>query len=369
MNASRSKVLFLIPSLSAGGAERVFSTLLQHLDRTCFELHLGVLQASGQYMRDVPADVTIHELGVSRVRYALLRIVRLIRRLKPHTILSTLGHLNIAVIATRPLMPRGTRVLIREATLVSTLLEEVTRHPGLWHWLYRSFYKRADRVVCPSDAIMKDLAENFGVPREKLVRIYNPVDVEKVRALSVSAGNPYSGVGPHLVSAGRLSLEKGMDILIQAMPAVLDCLPEARLTIVGEGPLLTDLLEQSKRLGLTEHVHFLGFQRNPWRFMRYADVFVLPSRFEGFSNALLEALALGVRVVSSDCPGAIRELRTCDARVVLTPAGDPAALAEAIILTCKSSMRSSECQEAPSTVLSQFDLHRAVDEYSKLLPG
>jgi glycosyltransferase involved in cell wall biosynthesis len=363
----RRRVLFLIPSLRGGGAERVFSTLLRHLDRSCFELHLAVLQGQGSFSEEIPPDVVVHDLNVSRVRYALPAIVRLVWQTRPDMLLSTLGHLNLALIVAKPLMPHGTKILIRETTITATFLQEGTRHPRLWRWVYRRFYKRADKVVCLSDSMMDDLAVNFSVPREKLVRIYNPIDMERIWAMAKSGANTAHGPGPHLVNVGRLSVEKGLDVLLDAMPTILKHLPDAQLTVLGEGPLLTDLLEQAKRLGLSNRVHFLGFQKNPWSYISHSDLFILPSRFEGLPNAVLEALALGTRVVASDCPGAMRELQDHDARIILAPPGDPTALAELIISACKSPAQKFKYREPPKSILTKFDLHQIMSEYSKLL--
>src|SRR5262249_6294250 len=144
-----------------------------------------------------------------------------------------------------------------------------------------------------SDSMVDDLEMHFSVPKQKLVRIYNPVDVKRVRKVAEAGGNPYSRCGPHLVAAGRLSREKGFDLLVAAMPAIIKRIPEAQLTILGEGPLRELLAEQIHTLGLGEKVTLVGFQRNPWRYFRHADVFVLPSRYEGMPNTLLEALAVG----------------------------------------------------------------------------
>ncbi|HEY6250070.1 MAG TPA: glycosyltransferase, partial [Candidatus Angelobacter sp.] len=330
-------------------------------------IHLAVLQAAGPYMQDVPQDVAIHLLGASRVRYTPLGILRLAWKLRPHTILSTLGHLNVAVVATKPFMPRGTRVIIREATVPGSFLQQVPRHPRLWRWLFQLFYKRADRIVCLSNSTMDELVVDFRVPREKLVRIYNPIDTKKVHALAELEGNPFCGAGPHLLSVGALRPEKGIDLLIEAMPSVLQHLPGAQLTVLGEGPQLRDLTEQSDKLGLSGNVRFQGFQKNPWRYMRFADVFVLPSRFEGLPNALLEALTLGTKVVATDCPGGIREIQSHARRMTLAPLENPAALAEAIISAWKSPTTNSCSRESSPYMLSEFDLPQVMHEYSKLL--
>jgi len=275
MNQQRKRVLFLVPSMIAGGAQRVFSILLRHLDRGRFEPHLAMIQATGEYLQDVPQDVVIHDLNVSRVRYAAPAIVRVIWKVKPQVVLSTLGHVNLSLMAVKPLLPRGTRLLIREGSLASAFLSQGVKHPTVWQWFYRYLYRRADKVICISDAMVEDMAENFDLPRTKLVRIYNPVDIQWIRKLSEERSNPYSGTGPHLVTVGRLCREKGYDILLGAMPRVLETFPGARLTIVGEGELEHELKQQVERLGLNGSVCFTGFQQNPWPYVRYADLFIL----------------------------------------------------------------------------------------------
>src|SRR5437764_4618064 len=141
MTTDRKKVLFLLPSLAGGGAERVFTVLLRHLDRERFELHLGLLEAQGAYLESIPEDVILHHLRVSRVRYALPRIVSLIWRIRPQSILSTLDHLNLMLLIGKLLLPRGTKILVRESVIASVWLEKEVRYPKLWHWLYRHFYK------------------------------------------------------------------------------------------------------------------------------------------------------------------------------------------------------------------------------------
>jgi glycosyltransferase involved in cell wall biosynthesis len=359
MAGERKKVLFLLPSLTGGGAERVFTTLLRHLDRTRFEPHLALLQAQGAYMGDIPKDVPIHDLKVSRVRYALPKILRLIWKMRPQTILATMGHLNIALICAKPFFPPDTKLLVREAVIPSALFREENKNVRIWGWLYRHIYKRADKIVCLSDSMVADLVENFAIPREKLVRIYNPVDTEKVREIAEMGSNPFNGTGPHLVAAGRVCRQKGFDVLISAMPAVLRRFPDAQLFILGEGPLEVELKAQAQALEVQEKVFFLGFQVNPWLYLKHARVFVLPSRYEGLPNVLLEALALGTPVVVSDCPGGIREIRESVGNMAVVPPENPDVLAEAIIRVCGSPAPAIES-------LGRFDLQQVVSEYSNI---
>src|SRR5713101_6540189 len=151
MNAERRRVLLLVPSLIHGGAQRVISTLLRHLDRERFEVHLALLEAKGVYLADVPDDVIVHDLKVGRVRYSLPSIVKLVWKVRPRTVLSTLVYLNLALLLARPLLPRRTRVVVRESTAPAAFLSQETRHPRLWEWMIRRLYRKADKVVCLSD--------------------------------------------------------------------------------------------------------------------------------------------------------------------------------------------------------------------------
>ena len=137
-------VLFLIPTLNGGGAERVIVTLLKHLDRRRFRLTLGVVDMhQAVFGDDIPADVECINLGASRVRYALPRIVTLIRKRRPNVVFTTLGHLNLALSMVRPLLPNGVRCIARETAIISQTLQAYT-YPSVWKMLYRrlSNFKR-----------------------------------------------------------------------------------------------------------------------------------------------------------------------------------------------------------------------------------
>ncbi len=369
MKEERTRVLFLLPSLGGGGAERVMVRLLQHLDRSRFEPHLALVSAAGPYLKDVPADVPVHDLEAGRVRRAFPAIVKLCWRLRPQTIHSTLCELNMAMVLLRPFLPPGTRLLIREGISPGAESVQAKRHALIWKWLYRLLYPRADKIICVGDFVADELASSFHVSRRKLVRIYNPVDFELARKLANATGNPYQGNGPHLVAAGRLARQKGFDVLLEAMALVRNSLPSCDLTILGEGELRAELLAQRQRLGLDESVHLTGFQQNPYPYFRHADLFVLPSRFEGMPGVVVEALAVGTPVVASDCPGAVREiLRDCPiARVV--PPSDPKALADAIVTALKSNLREAPTGQELAAYLSRFEVQARVRDYEELLAG
>jgi len=357
--------MFLLPSLRGGGAERVAVTLLQHLDRRRFEPHLALVDAVGPYLADVPPDVPVHDLKAGRARYAMPAIIRLAWKLRPQVVLSTLGHLNLVVILARPFLPRGVKLLVREGITVSACLAVDVQYAPVWRWLYRRFYKISDKIICQSDSMLIDLVQNFGVPREKTVRIYNPVDVQRIKRLADSAPSPYSGPGPHLVSAGRLCNQKGFDVLLDAMAVVRQTFPGAHLTILGDGPLEAGLEAQRDRLGLREAVHFAGFQPNPYPYFKHADLLVLASRYEGLPNVVLEALALGVPVVATDCPGGIQEIhRLCPGSVTVCNT-DHQSLAASIVSECLRSRRPRD-SGALKRLGHEFEVEEVIGCYEEL---
>lgn len=368
MTMTRRRVLFIFPFSSlggGGGAQRVPSTLLRHLDPRRYEFHLALLQARRGEGDDIPSGVIVHNLEYTRVRYGLPGLVKLIYKVRPDVVFSNICHMNLALLLVRPLLPRSTGVLIGESTTLSAYLQQATGRPKVWSALYRWLYQRADKITCLSDAIKNDLAAHFATPPEKLIRIYNPMDWEMVRASARLGGNPFENEGPHLVAAGRFVREKGIDLLLGAMPGVLASFPQARLTLLGEGPLEEELKERARKLGVHESVIFAGLQQNPWRYFRHANLVIVPSRLDGLPYVAVEALAVGTPIVATDCPGGIRELTDETRWIVLVPPENPQALAEGIV----ARLREPESKLEPSAQLSKFDLQEAVGEYDRLLGG
>lgn len=311
-NRSRVSVLFLIPTLRGGGAERVITTLLKHIDRSRFKLVLGVADMrEAVFGGEVPADVDLIDFSCTRVRFALPKIVRLIWSLRPDVVFSTLGHLNLALAIIRPLLPKNVRFIGRETTIVS---EGLQYYPwiNLWAWGYRRFYSRLNHVICQSHFMRNDLVQNYAFPGERITVIHNPIDVDRVRQ---SATEPLASINNfstserghiNLVAAGRLSAEKGFDLLIEAV--ALSRNKDLHVTVLGDGPLKEELRGMARKHGVDQQFVFSGFCKNPYPLFAVADAFVLSSRFEGFPNVVLEALACGTPVIATPAVGGAREI-------------------------------------------------------------
>lgn len=355
------KVLFVASSLRIGGSERVLIEILKRLDRGAFEPHLALLACEGGFLEHVPPDIPVHWVGARRARTASLPLARLCWSLRPQAILSFAAQVNAALILAKPLLPRGTRVLVREGANVT--LAEVAG--CVRRAAYRTLYRHADAVICQSDDMIRRMVTCFGLPRHKLFRIYNPVDPVELEQRA-EGGFTYKGPRPHLIAVGRFAHVKGMDLLIRAMAVIVRDYPAARLTLVGGGPLETDLRELARSTGVEATVDFMGYQNNPYPFIRAADLLVIPSRNEALPNVALEALALGIPVVATDCPGGIREIAQCTKRLVLAGV-DADALATAIKQAIVEMPKHESHRSQEADFLREFSPGRIIPLYEELI--
>ncbi len=314
----RLLIFFLIPHLTAGGAERVIVTLLKYYDRSKFRLTLIVIDSIRSFYSDeIPNDIEVIDLQTGRVRSAILKLVRIIWKRRPDVVVSTVGHLNLALSIAKPLLPKKTRCVARETSVVSEHLRG-QENAKVWTWAYRTFYSRFDHIICQSVDMCEDLAANFAIPLKKLTVINNPVDIDHIKQLAGHGAKTSLDCDPdssnndtiHLVAVGRLVRQKGFDLLIEAI--ALSGLKQIRVTILGEGPLRKTLEQFARLRGVEHQVRFIGIQRNPYPFMARADALVLCSRYEGCPNVVLEALACGTHVIATPAPGGITEIsRSC----------------------------------------------------------
>ncbi len=331
------RALFVVHSMTRGGAERVVSRLLAVLavghDADAYAV--AVLEPGAEY--PVPPGVRIHVLGSAQrglpskvlggVR-AFVRLARLVRRERPDAVVSFMPRSNALNLLGRRCSRRWPRCVVSERVAVREnyrgLVGVLTR------WLIRRWYRRADTVVAVSQGLGDEL-RGLGVPADRIVVIPNPIDMEAIAEqarLGEALPGP-EGPGPLLVSAGRLAPQKGYPVLLEALAIVRRTRP-ARLVVLGDGPQRRDLDRESYRLGVGGAVVWAGRVANPFPTMARADVFVLPSLWEGFPNALLEAMALGKAVVAADCPWGPAELLGGGRYGILVPRGDPQALAAAL---------------------------------------
>jgi glycosyltransferase involved in cell wall biosynthesis len=361
--AQRPRILLLIPHLGGGGAERVIALLARDLSHAKYELHLGLITQNGAGAESIPSSIRIHALGASRVRAGAFKLLQLVRRVNPHVILSGMFHLNFLVLLLRPLFPRGTRVLVRQNGTVSAALAFGSL-PVYSRLLYRLLYRLADRVICQTPAMAEDLASQLAINENRLVVLPNPVDVDAIRDATPTAPDLWTGTGPHLLAVGRLSREKGFDLLLRALVAVRSQIPHIDLVIAGIGPEEAALKAQCNELGLETCVRFAGHVDSPAVYFSGASAFVLASRHEGLPNALLEAAACGLPLVSLPASQGIVDLLRDQPGVWLANEIFSDALASSLLAALKSLAPGQRFDHA---FIEQFRIDRAIGAYEELI--
>ncbi|OQD44250.1 hypothetical protein BUL40_01450 [Croceivirga radicis] len=302
---TKSSIVFLLPSLGGGGSERVFLNLCKQIDKSKFNVILCLLAKKGEFVSFLENETgfEVHDLGVSRVRYAILPIVKYVRKTKPDILFSTLGHLNALLGAISFIFPSKVKLVARESNMISKV-----NHHGITILFYKLFYKNFDRIVVQSSDMETDLkriVQNLGP--NQIVKINNPVDFNTVFELKESCEQLLPTGKINLISVGSLTHQKGYDMLLDSFSKFRNK-DNYHLTILGDGELKNKLKAHAIKLDLSANISFKGFQDNPYQFMAQADLFISSSRFEGFPNVVLETLMCDTPVVANNYKGGINEI-------------------------------------------------------------
>lgn len=340
-------------------------TLANALAEQGLSVDLVLAKATGSYLNLVAPAVRVVDLGATRVITSLPGLVRYLRRERPWAMLSALSHANVVAVWARQLARVSTRLVVSERNAISAALGGIRlRREGWMPWFMRISYPHAEAVVAVSKGVADDLARIIGLPRGRIDVVYNPIDAGQVQRRSLEpVGHPWFRVGepPVILGVGRLTMQKDYPTLIRAFARLREK-REARLVILGEGELRGALQELIADLGLSESIALPGFVDNPFAWMRAADLFVLSSAWEGLPGVLIQAMACGTRVVSTDCPSGPAEILENGQWGRLVPVGDVEALVQA--------MGASLDDPAPPDVVrrvADFSIEKAVEGYLQAL--
>ncbi|WP_081785946.1 glycosyltransferase [Halomonas sp. BC04] len=326
-------IIFFLPSFRGGGAERVMVSLANKFSQEGFNVVILVCQADGPYRKLVLKDVQIVELATTRTSWALPKLVLYLWRSSPEVILSTMPHANVVISMAHMLAFSKSHLFLREANVEPKKKNNIITDFFV-NLLGRLFYSRAQRVIAVSDSVAKCVITHRGVNADSVVKAYNPVVDDALLSMSNQAPqHPWLEKGqvknnPVILAAGRLTHAKGFDNLIHALSLLEN--KNVRLLILGEGAGREALNEIIVDYGLGSRVSMPGFVDNPFSYMKRSSVFVLSSRWEGLPNTLIQAMACGAPVISTDCPGGSSEILEGGVWGKLVPVDNPGALAEAI---------------------------------------
>ncbi|HJO52671.1 glycosyltransferase [Sulfitobacter pontiacus] len=321
-------IALFVPSLNGGGAEKVMVLLANGFADRGYDVDLVVASFQGEFTHEVSVKVRIVNLNETRTVKALLPLKRYLSKSNPDVLLSTLPHANIVSILAGALSRTSTRIVVCQQSSPSQSLFGGWKRTVL-RQLCRTFYPLSDMCICSSDGIVEEMHNLLNMKTSKLKRIYNPVDEARINRLKEEdPGHPWFNdpEKPVVLAVGRLTEAKDYPNLLHAFRKLRDK-RKAALIILGQGPMEAYLKKLTVQLNLVDDVDFLGFQSNPYSFMRNCDLFVLSSAWEGLPGVLIEALACGANIVSTDCKTGPREILEDGALGALVPIKNSTALA------------------------------------------
>ncbi|MCP2731514.1 glycosyltransferase [Limnofasciculus baicalensis] len=363
MTITSPRIAIYLRNLSGGGAERVMVSLSGGFIKKGIDVDLVLNKVEGAYLSQVPPEVRIVDLQAPKLPAGLPKLASYLRRERPSVLLSALHYTNEIAILAKYLSRISVRVVVSERNTLS--LHGPSRNSDrLSPLLARLLYPWADGIVAVSQGVADDLAQVTGISPQQIETIYNPtVTANLLEKSQESLNHPWfkTGEPPVVLAVGRLDDQKDFPTLINAF-AIVKKIQPCRLIILGQGPQKQKLEALVQELDLKNDVAMLGFAENPSAYMAKAAVFVLSSAWEGLPNALIEAMAIGIPVVSTNCPSGPREILDNGKYGSLVPVGDSKAMADAIL-----SVLSGKFSSVDPTWLKQFTLEVATQKYLEVL--
>lgn len=331
----RLKVGLYIPTLSGGGAQRVALNLAQGLVSNNCDVSLILVKLEGRLRNEIPAEVNLVDLDAARTLTSVPKLAFHLWRAQYDVVISFMNYVNLyAVVAS--ILSKSTHDLI--LTEHSTFSRSLYKKNRVTRWirlkLVQYLYPIADHITAVSRGATEDLQRTVGL--QDVCTIPNPISVhEPIQTTGIEGSTHpwFAEPGPVVLGAGRLTDPKGFSTLVRSLTHIRNSGLNARLVIIGEGEKRSHLEGLARKMDIYEYVCLPGFVDNPYEFMQGADVFVLSSKWEGFGNVLVEAMACGTPVVSTDCPNGPSEILEGGRFGHLVPVEDDEALAQAIIDT------------------------------------
>ena len=369
------KIAFVINSLEGGGAERVVCTLARHYWTGGHTVVIVTLQG-GTSAYELPADIVVHHLRTRRLMQGLGRLAFLplaafelasvLARERPDATLSFLTRSNLAHLLTRWL--GNSRPIC-----VSEQVDGEAEYVGLklpLRALVRRLYPRADHIVASSEGVRQSLGR-MGVPLARIRTIHNPQDLAVIKADARLAAHESPSRRPfRVVMAGRLTRQKDYPTILEALALLRkERTLDVRLVVLGDGPDRPALEAKAQQLGVADGIEWSGWVKNIHAAMARCDAFALTSIYEGFGNVLVEAMACGLPVISTECPSGPAEILEGGTHGFLVPVGDAVAIADAVHVLSEDPAVYADYQRRALARAERFDVSIAGQQYLTVLTG
>lgn len=329
----KERIAFFIRAMHGGGAQRAMVRLASGFADAGYSVDVLTLEPEGSFRAELAPSVNLRTMQAKRIGSAVPELSRYLAREKPAAMLVTEPACNIAVIIAKLLSRSQTRVLIREG-LFPTVAAKESPHKAT-RIAYRFaplLYRHADVIVAIANDMAADLAKFARLPNDRITTIpVNPVVTPDLIAKASQSPSHiwFTEDVPVILGVGRLDRQKDFATLINAFE-IVRAEKTARLLIIGEGPLRSDLERLVEKSSFSEDISLPGFSANPFPDMAACAVFVLSSRYEGLPNVLIEALACGAPVVATNCPSGPQDVLEAGRYGALVSVGDPKGMAAAI---------------------------------------
>ncbi len=328
---------------------------------------LVLAQKEGEYFSEVKEGVNIVDLRSSRVLFSLFPLIFYLRKNSPDTLIASMEHTTIIAVLAKFLSFSRTKIIARVANTLSCSLQGTKRHKRyIRKYGAYIFYRLVDELVANSEGSADDLSRTLNIDRGGIKVIHNPTVTDGIfERAKESIGHPWlkDKEEPVIISAGRLHDQKDFSTLIKAFVSRRRKEP-LKLIIFGEGEKRVELQALAEELGVMKSVSLPGFMDDIHAYLSRADLFVLSSRWEGLPNVLIEAMALGVPVISTDCPSGPREILEGGKYGELVPVGDHKAMADAIAKVLRDKPDTGEASEHAKRT---FSARRSADLYLELI--
>lgn len=365
MTEIKPRVAFFIGCFGGGGIERITAHLAHSFVKLGLKLDLVLNRGDSTHLWRMPSETRIIDLKTPNLYASLPGLVRYLRQERPSVLLAADHYLNEIALLAKRIAGVQTRVVVAEHNQLSRTSRNATKLKSrLAPTFARFLYPWADGIVAVSHGVAKDLAQAASLPLERIQTVYNPVITPEMLANAKEPiDHPWFAPGalPVILGVGKLEAQKDFPNLIHAFAKVRRSL-SARLMILGWGPDRPQLEALIEQLGLQESVVLPGYVQNPYPYMARASVFALSSAWEGLPTVLIEAMALGTPVVSTNCESGPFEILADGQYGDLTPVDDSEALAKSILRVLSGNAKS-----VSSEWLDQFGLERATQGYLEVL--
>lgn len=360
-------VLFFLTELNGGGAEKVVITIANYLANSGVKVMFAIVKSGGPYMDLLSPRVELLELKTNSKLAAVFELRKLIRNTSPFCVFSSILGSCIVLALANILAGSKSKLVLREANTPSVEASKGSLKQKVMRRISRLLYPKADTVIAVSKAVEKDLKEYYGHDLA-CKTIYNPVNVGDILELASQEPVmelPWDEETAILISAGRLSKQKDYLTLLHAFHSVVK-VKDCKLIILGEGELRSELENSVQELGLQQHVWLPGFVNNPFPYFKKAKVFILSSQWEGMPNVLIHALAMGLKIVSTDCPSGPREITDNGRLGRLVEVGNAESMASAII-DCLNSKESFGISDLNAYIKENFSSETIFFAYREIL--